>query len=100
MKNRWPLWGIAAVVLIESRGLLTTTPEITENHLRSLPPSITDQFSQHQGDLLIGGGLSLLGIFCLVVFLTCLAGLLSVRMRSGSPVPSMVLVGAAVTGGA
>jgi hypothetical protein len=50
----WPLWGLAAVVLIEARGLVTT-PEISESHMRTLPPTIANQFTGHKSDLLVGG---------------------------------------------
>jgi hypothetical protein len=39
----WPLWGLAAVVLIEAREL-GTTPEISKSDLGTLPPTIADQF--------------------------------------------------------
>ena len=99
MRSTWPLWGIAAVALIESR-IFVTTPEITASQLRTLPATITEQFAQHQRDLLIGGGVSLLGVLCLLVFITCLARHVAERLPAGSPLPWLVLVGGAVTGGA
>ena len=95
----WPLWGLAAVGLIESRGFVTT-PEISDADMRSLPPTIVDEFSAHKGDLLVGGGLSLLGVFCIVVFVTCLSRELAARLPSHSSLPWIALAGGSVTGGA
>jgi hypothetical protein len=98
-RTAWPVWGLAAVALIESRGLLTT-PEITHSQLPTLPPSIADDFTSHKSDLLIAGGVSMLGVFCLVLFVTYLANHLSVRLPNDSPLSRIVLVGGAVTGAA
>jgi hypothetical protein len=93
------LWGIAAVVLIESRNLITT-PEITRSELHTLPATIADKFTDHETDLLVAGAVSMLGVLCLVVFVTRLAHELSVRLPADSSLPRLVLVGGAITGAA
>jgi hypothetical protein len=48
---------------------------------------------------LVASGLSLLGVMCLVLFVTCLARDLANKLPTGSVLPWVTIVGGAMTGG-
>lgn len=68
----WPFFALAAFILIEARSFVDT-PSLTDA-LQATPSDETTSFiNDHVPDLLIGGGVTMLGIACAGVFFSGLA---------------------------
>ncbi len=94
----WPVWGIAAVLLVMSR-VFVTTPSLTSEQQATVPGALVDTIAGKQLDLYLGNGLSWLGIACLVVFVAGLYRRLSTSEPAGSLIPVVVLSGGTATAG-
>ena len=97
--RRWPLFAPLAVVLIETRALVVETPSLTSG-LRSAPSSETVRYINDRiPGLVVGGGLTLLGLACFVVFIAGLSR--AIRLRSADSIAApLVLLGGGITAGA
>ena len=67
--GRWPLWGLAAVLLLMSR-LLYPTPSLSTQDQTAVTGKLVDILAAKTANLYFGTGVSWLGIACLVVFLS------------------------------
>ena len=68
----WPFFALAAFALIESR-LLVDTPSLTEALQANPSDETTSYISDRTSDLLLGGGVTMLGIACAAIFFAGLA---------------------------
>ena len=68
----WPFFALAAFALIESR-LLVDTPSLTEALQANPSDETTNYISDRTSGLVIGGGVTMLGIACAAVFFAGLA---------------------------
>jgi hypothetical protein len=91
----WPFFALAAFVLIESR-LFVDTPSLSDS-LQASPNDETSRYIEDRAtDLVIGGGVTMLGIACAGVFFAGLA--LRVRASSVDSIVSwMIAIGGAAT---
>jgi len=91
----WPFFALAAFVLIESR-VFVDTPSLTDAMQANPSDQTTSYISDRVSDLLIGGGVTMLGIACAGVFFAGLAR--HVRATAESSIaPWLIAIGGAAT---
>jgi len=97
--RKWPLLGPIGVAFIEARTLVTT-PSLYDRPDQKAPDAGTvDYIHDAFAGLLIGSGVSLIGMACIVVFVAAWAD--HIWSATGHRLaPLVMLVGVAATGGA
>lgn len=94
----WPALGPVGVLLVESRGFVTT-PSLSKAQQHAPDAATVDYVHDNVAGLLIGMGVSFLGMACIVVFVAGLAN--HVWSKTSQRVAVLVmLVGVAATAGA
>jgi hypothetical protein len=94
--GRWPLWGIAAVLLLMSR-LLYPTPSLSPQDQTVVTGKLVDILVDKTTNLYFATGVSWLGIACLVVFLAGLYRRLKASEPADGLIPTVVLGGGLMT---
>src|SRR4029453_5090480 len=94
--SRWPLWGIAAVLLLMSR-LLYPTPSLSPQDQTVVTGKLVDILADKTANLYFATGVSWLGIACLVVFLAGLYRRLKASEPADGLIPTVVLSGGLMT---
>jgi hypothetical protein len=93
----WPFFALAAFVLIESR-VFVDTPSLTDALQANPSDETTSYIGDRVSDLLIGGGVTMLGIACAGVFFAGLARHVRASVES-SIAPWLIAIGGAATVG-
>jgi len=91
----WPFFALAAFTLIESR-LLVDTPSLTEALQAHPSDETTNYISDRTSGLVIGGGVTMLGIACVAVFFAGLARQ-AWRVAESSIAAWLIAIGGAAT---
>lgn len=91
----WPFFALAAFTLIQSR-LLVETPSLTEALQANPSDETTNYIGDRTSDLLIGGGVTMLGIACAAVFFAGLARQ-AWRVAESSIAAWLIAIGGAAT---
>lgn len=94
----WPALGPCGVLLVEARGFVTT-PSLSTRKQKAPDTTTVEYIHDNVAGLLIGSGVTFLGMACIVIFVASFADFLWSRTANRVPVLVM-LVGAAATAGA